>query len=419
MMNLEQLRTLVQENTRASGNDFYRRLYGLESEKSHLEIASIDEWRMLPLLSKQDMIKRSFKERLFVPSRELQTISITSGTTGGPPLFQPRSYQGTPLESLCLPYPEIRGATLAGTLQFPHEHERAFAFLKRNPRVIHFDPQHIQESITLALIAGVEIIIAQTFFVSAMCEVAVKSGLAERVQLIVVAGETWTRSEFLRVRGLFKNAKILYDYGTKEAGTMAYTEVLGPEYAVVYHPMPHVYFEIFDSDTGLLVTPDTGVIGELLLTTTVGEPSAFPLLRYRSGDCIRVESVSTDGTDFTFTLLGRVDQDFIKIPGGMLRADELERVVSKLSEQISDRFEVHCFEEQTPQGLKKRIVMHIQPLTGAHLETLADTIAKQLHLGPSFTYADGVQKGLYLPLICVPLTTKDPVQKHKRILKHW
>ncbi|MSU73948.1 hypothetical protein EXS56_02295 [Candidatus Kaiserbacteria bacterium] len=419
MMNLERLRTLVQENTRADGNDFYRRLYGMESGKSHLEITSIDDWRMLPFLSKQDIVKRPFKERPFIPFHELQTISVTSGTTGGPPLFQPRSYQGTPLENLSLPYPDIHGATLAGILQFPHEHERAFASLKRNPRVIHFDPQHIQESVTLALIAGVEIIIAQSFFVSSMCEVAAKSGLAERVKLIIVAGETWTRSEFLRIRGVFKNAKILYDYGTKEAGTMAYTEVLGPEYAVVYRPMPHVYFEIFDSDTGLLVTPDTGVVGELLLTTTVGEPSAFPLLRYRSGDCIRVESVSTDGTDFTFTLLGRVEQDFIKIPGGMLRADELERVVGNLSEEISDRFEAHCFEQQTPEGLKKHIVMHVQPLAGVNLDRLADTIAEQLHLGPSFTYSDGVQKGGYLPLTCVPLTTKDATQKHKRIVKHW
>ncbi|MSU74147.1 phenylacetate--CoA ligase family protein [Candidatus Kaiserbacteria bacterium] len=420
MLDLQKIKDLAREYTKKEGNPFYRKLYGLRAEQAYLDIKSIDGWHALPPLRKQDMIDVPFNQRLFVPPQELQTISVTSGTTGGPPLFQPRSYQGTPLENLTLPYGEIRGAWLAGILQYPHEHEWSLAALKRSVTVVQFDPQHIRESLQLAILAGTEVIIAQTYFVSAMCDAAEESGLAGRIKLVIAAGEAWTRSEFLRVQSVFKNAPILCNYGIREAGTVAHTGTLNEEYNVVYRPKPHVYLEMIDTDTGVPVPVTPGAEGELLITTTLGTPSAFPLLRYRVGDLIRIESVSNEnGGNFTFKLIGRADQDLVKFPGGVLRVDELIRVVESLSGKMTDQFEAHCHEEDTSEGPKKRMVMHVEPQSGATLSDIARDFAGELHMGPSSTYADGVKKSMYLPLSCVLLEKGAGTKKRKRIVKHW
>ena len=131
----------------------------------------------------------------------------------------------------------------------------------------------------------------------------------------------------------------------------------------------------------------------------------------------RVKEVLADG-NFSFELLGRAQMEFIKVPGGLLGVDELQRVVSLFRDSVTDQFTVHCYEESTPRGPKKRFVLHIEPRRELDLDTLARGIAEQLHLGPTFTYADGVTKGLYLPLVCV-MRENTQQGKRKRIVRHW
>lgn len=428
MLTFKQLQDLVRAYTSKGGNPFYRARYGTPDNAPAHHVRSLEEWHALRPLTKQDLIATSFDERLFVPRSELQTISVTSGTTGGPPLYQPRSYQGPRLDALMTRHtddpeartpPDAPRAWLSGILQYPHEHERGLGEVGVEATVVQFDPQRIRESIALAKAAGVEGIVAQTYFVTAMCDAAREAGLAERIQTILAAGETWTRSEFERVQDVFKNASIICDYGTREAGLMAYTDVLHDSSSMRYRGMRHVYLEVVEPDTDRVLDLTPGVEGELLVTTTLGEPSAFPLLRYRVGDLVRVETpVDVEG-NFSFTLLGRAAHDFVKLPGGQLRLDELERVMHSLRRDVSDRFEAHCHEKEAQDGPKKQIVMHVEPLRGATLDEIARDISRELHLGPSFTYDDGVQKGWYLPLSCSVLAENAGNVKRKRIVKHW
>lgn len=152
----------------------------------------------------------------------------------------------------------------------------------------------------------------------------------------------------------------------------------------------------------------------MVITAFRGEPASFPMLRYRSGDKVRIveEHCKTHGT-WSFTVLGRVDMDFVKVRGGTIKADEVERVLRLFPKSVGDVFELHVFE--MPQG-PLRLVLKVQARE-TDLLTLAEKISNVLRVNPSTTHTEGVRKGLYAPLVCEPLG-ETPQTKHKRIVAH-
>ncbi len=118
-------------------------------------------------------------------------------------------------------------------------------------------------------------------------------------------------------------------------------------------------------------------------------------------------------------MLGRTDLDFVKLPGGVLSADEIERVLRALPEQVeSDIFELHRFERETENGALLEFVLHVQARPGISLDALANDIAKRVRVAPGFSYADGVAQGRYFPIRCTQLIAVVPQAKRKRIIRH-
>jgi hypothetical protein len=101
----------------------------------------------------------------------------------------------------------------------------------------------------------------------------------------------------------------------------------------------------------------------------------------------------------------------------MLRADEAQRVVRLFPELVSDRFEMHRFEEQTSDGPKIRVEFHVEPQGAVDLALLSEKIASALRINPTLTYADAVLLGRFLPLSCAILELL-PGKKIKRLVAH-
>jgi phenylacetate-coenzyme A ligase PaaK-like adenylate-forming protein len=416
MMSLQEIRDLVKESTGSPHSSFYRRLYRIPDNVPCLDITSWDEWRALPALTKDDLARVPLKERTFVPWNALETLSATSGTSGKPPVFLPRCYLGALVEHLLAPG-TAGGALLSGILQYQHEHERALEELGMDVHVVQLDVQNIAGSVLMAEKLGARTIMGYAYAVSALCPHVTHTRFAESVSVIAVAGERWSRSEFRAVQSVFPNAAIRYSYGTRESGTQAISDVLDTSHRPVFRSIDAVHHEFIDK-SGKPLELSPGAEGEILITTRAGAPSGFPFLRQRVGDVVRIVDAQPDGS-CTFELLGRAELEFIKMPGGMLRIDEIVRVVEGLGMLESDEFEAHCFEEDGGRMPRKRIVMHLALRTIDDAQRVAHAIARELHLGPSFTYADGVREGTYLPLTCMSLEERRAGGKRKRIVKHW
>lgn len=408
MLNFDQLAALVEHHTRPDGCGFYRSLYGTPPGQAHV-LRSWEDWRALPHLNRERIIDTPIKDRCFIPYGDVEIITVSSGTSGRPPLFMPRAYVGDIVEAPAAPY--FSGGMLSGSIRpFAHEHERALRALGKQQGVVVIDPQHPAASVRVAEQANADSLFGVSFVVSALCRAPEAKRIGGAIRYIMIVGETWTPEEFRLARAVFPNAKIMFIYGSRESSIMGHTEASEEFPSYEYAPSSHIYMEFID-EKGEVAEVKEGLEGELLITAPMGERPAFPFLRYRIGDLARVVRIREDGS-FTFTLLGRSALEFLKIPGGQLRVDEIERVVAMYAGKLGGRFTMEYFEGE------KRALLRVEALAEIDFTALARDIAARLHIGPKHTWAHGEAKGALGALECAPLTENAGIAKKKRMIRH-
>lgn len=316
---------------------------------------------------------------------------------------------------------DFKRATLVyGVPAAPHWHEHFQSTLGITPRVIVFDPKNPAASVRIARIAGVDAISTFAFHITMIGDHMVREKMNQDIRLIEICGEACTRTLFDYMRATFPHATLIPFYGSSEVEDspigMPCRAITGEEPLSVYHAKKSQYHELIRPETLEVIPVESGAEGELIITAYPGEPSAFPLIRYRTGDMVRVvESQCTHHNSWSFTVVGRVELDFIKVSGGVVRADEAERVVRLLG--LKGQFELHYFERATPEGPKVQLEMHIESGHADDMQVAAEKIAAALRINASTTYAEGVMKGRFLPLTCVPYSA--PVgKKSKRLVRH-
>jgi membrane-associated protein len=191
------------------------------------------------------------------------------------------------------------------------------------------------------------------------------------------------------------------------------------EDGALYTPTKGHYWEIISEDGAVI--HDAHIIGELVISHTEYEGVAFPLLRYKTGDYARVVEDAETG-DKRYEVLGRVDLDYIKIPGGEIRIEDVERAVKNIHPLLCDDFEVHVFPRSAehPLSMEVRVASKTEiTITEALSQELAQLLASRIHISPTRTYAHGVTDGLYAPLRCVVVAPFPKSHwKRRRMFQH-
>jgi len=399
---------------------FYRELYGVAAG-SVPNLHTWDDWNVVPTFGKDVLLDRPMREYTFVPHKQVDTIYYTSGTSGKPPVFCPRvAYAGG--FTYRKKFYDFPGAFIY-SIKAIHRNDAFLRDMGSRSHTIAFDPKHVAACVLLAKAAGVSSLAVHTFTIRAIGDEMMRFNIAKDIELIDFVGETCSLMLYTYMRETFPNAKILSYYGLSEAESapgMPCRPLSDEEPYPVFHPHPDFHIDIVDAATGNEVTKEAGAEGELVLTDLVKE-RAFPLVRYRPGDTARVvDTACKEHGAWTFTVLGKTASDFMLVPGGQLRADEVERVLRLIPQEVTDFFELHRYSGGTVEKPMLEVVLHVQTKKPqADLAALASTIAKELRVSPNRTYEDGVAAGIYAPLRCVELSKEDAgARKHRRMFIH-
>lgn len=417
-MTFEELQSLVETCTGPRASSFYKHLYGRTDDDAPLRIASWVDWRALPTFTKDDLLRTSMRARTFEPHENIDSILVSSGTSGKPPVFSPFGLNDG--YGFRKEYHDFRGAALAS---IPPVTKKEWELSHINPeaRVVALDPKRADASITIAEAANVDSLLVASFHIPLVGEKLAARGLAQRIRYIEIAGEPCTVSLFRYIRRTFPNAVIMSDYGstdveTSPIGTLCHP-IDGTEPLEVFHGNTNTYLELVDESTGSPIDPTEGAEGSLLITSYAGPNATFPLIRYRIGDSVRVAQTrcAKHGT-WSFHILGRTEMDFIKVPGGLLRADEVERVLRTFGKGVTDRFELHYIEKPSENGLKILVRLCVETTGTVDFEELARHVSSHMRIAPTFSYADGVVRGIFLPIECVALSAPATSGKRKRML---
>ncbi|PIP73330.1 MAG: hypothetical protein COW88_02325 [Candidatus Lloydbacteria bacterium CG22_combo_CG10-13_8_21_14_all_47_15] len=422
MLSLEKRNELVAFVTEHTKSNFYRGLYGLQDSSDTFSVSSEGEWRNLPTFTKDDLIPIQMSEMSFLPLKEIDHVRASSGTSGKPPLFSPRTeVRGVDYR---LKYHDFKNPILSfGVPLMPHWHEELQRNQGSRATTVTFDPQNPEICAHLASVIGVDAI---SFFVHHMKiagEALKKYNHTSEIRFIELAGGICSRGLYEYIRETFRNAVIVPFYGSSETEDVPIGvpchPMDGSDPLSVYHPKDTHYLELIHPETGEWVEPVPGAEGDLLITSYPGWPCAVPLIRFRIGDRVSILDSKCSHTDFAFTVLGRTDLDILKIQGGVIRADEIARVLRLFSDLVTDDFELHSYEKKSGHLIDTNIEIHVDPKRiPFDFNQFARSLESSIRVGPEKSYADGVSVGTYRSISCKKIGPNDGTKKRKRIVLH-
>lgn len=421
MTTLEQLSSLVKYVTRPEGPLLYRHLYKIGTSDPALHLTEWGEWSALPFLSKTILQDTPLTERIFLDWKEINSIHASSGTSGKPPHFSP--WVRLDGYEYRLRFHTFKKAALC-SMPIHHQHE---LFLKEHGSgapLIVLDPRRARASVELAHRVQADSLFIFTGHLTLVGPEYERLGIGASIRFIELAGESCSRALYRYAHRVFPNATIVSFYGATEVENPPITYPCRPlsdaEPLELHHPRQGYYLELIDSETQALLPIEPGVEGEIVLTADITIPQqrmVSPLVRYRTGDMAKViDTHCAEHGTWSFTMPGRAEMDFVKLPGGILRADELERVLGTCGDHVNGHhFELRVGEVEDGGRMKQRLRLYIDT-TEQDLEALARIIEERLHIGPAFTFADGIQRDVYLPIVCEKYTPAGQT-KRRRILR--
>jgi phenylacetate-coenzyme A ligase PaaK-like adenylate-forming protein len=284
-------------------------------------VKTYDQFKKIPIADRS-VINTSFEpaSRCYLPMTDAHTLAQTSGTSGKAPFFLWRYVH---------PYPH-------GFLNFPFYYSlgarRTMAFVGSNkigPLVysareagvasIIGDTHDLASSAKLASLAQIDSLTLPTTLAHLFAKELNNIDYNQNIKLVCLWGEYCSDTSLTLLKKEYPNANFIIEYGLAEAAIHVAEGRVDCE-----NPNRHMHL---CSNTSLVEIIDTEVV-----ITTLLLPYGTPLIRYKTGDSARfVDGLCPCGNPTPrIEILGRMNGDFIRIGGGEVRVEELDRVMQPL-----------------------------------------------------------------------------------------
>lgn len=403
---LTSLKMVLKEAYESAYSDFYRSHYASKGFVPDFSDFTRDQWRDVPCIVKSDLADRPYFERTFLPMDEAKYIHVSSGTTKSPLVLNLRN-------KLWKAYAHKE---YADRMLFFRGGGFLFDVYKaENIASIVGDMKDHAATARLAARFKVQAIMTTAAHLCALTPYLEKEMTLSDITLFVSSGDRFSHAAYEFIREHYPRAIIRNTYGTAETGGLHWqscAEIEATGKNLVHYAENDVYPELIDAE-GRVVDEE----GELVVTL-LWEHNMLPIIRFRTGDIARrVPSVCSCGRE-TYEILGRAGYDFMRIPGGLLKAEHVESAVERASSDIDDDYELRISDPEIG-SLKVRAELWLRPKPGRSInyEDIARFVAAALPIGPERFFADGVADGMYEPLVCKELPPRPAPPKYRRIVR--
>jgi phenylacetate-CoA ligase len=350
---LEQLRSLVTELF--PGNKFYTNK--LNGEGITFDIASLGDFSArFPFTTKRELVEDqlahpAFGTNLTYPLERYTRYHQTSGTTGTPLRWLDTAESWEIMVESWAEIFRAAGARTGDRVYFAFSFGPFIGFwlaFESAARIgcLCVPGGGLSSAARLKAIIdnGIDIVCCTPTYALRLAEVAKEEKIdlkAGRVRLLVVAGEPGGSVPTVRTQleEMWPGAKVFDHHGMTEVGPVTYE---CPKRSGVLHVLESVFYaEVIDVKTGRAV--GTGNIGELVLTT-LGRVGS-PLLRYRTGDLVKLQSSEKPCACGRYEMaleggiLGRTD-DMVVVRGVNIYPSAVDEIVRKEDGVVEYRVEL-------------------------------------------------------------------------------
>lgn len=386
-------------------SSFYRKKYkklGIDLSK----VLSVEDFKNLPFLTREDIVGAHPFDRLYIPENQIVSFTLSSGTTSkSEPLLVPmQKWDEVTLRGLYKKLKSIKVKRVMVLSNVAYSSGRATNWLldkklSRYPFILG-NINNLQLSAKIAQqlrIDGIETNPSALFFLLPYLKEVYP---LDNIRYISMGGEYVTQQRFKFFKQYFKNAFFDFRFGGAENQVLKgwRCEYLVTKKPKFFHPTTqYYYFEVINAETGQLV--NYGEEGELVETSK--DISAFPLIRYRTGDIVRLSSMKCPcGQSELLEVLGRARGDSFHIYGGTLHVEEIEKALSKVRGIEVLNYQLHIYEMIDENKLKPSLVLELslKKTTGFKEEKIAEIVQRNLRISSKLTLSDFVKQSLFLPL---------------------
>lgn len=373
-------------------SDFYRNRFSRNVVKESLTKA---RWETIPFVTKDEIQRTPFWDRVFTPARDVHVIRQTYGSSGKKSLIVPRFYFG----NFDDPY-KVLGMTRlmsffsSGLNEFPRN--------VLGGQVWFGDVTHLSITAKIAAKARINSMYILPYTAISFAEYLKREGAIDNIRALQITGERCSPLQYRKIKALYPNAVIFGNYAsseTRECVALACKHSRANGQGMILEGVPEYYIEIIDAQTHEPVeTP--GAHGELVITATEAV-TPFPMIRYRTGDIATYvpRACACEFQRRGFEVLGRASVLPVRMTRGEITVDNIEEVLLGIGGVYSDYFEVHYREEAGEGRALPRITLRLFPLE-RHLDKreIALHAMSRLKVFHGYTYENGVEEGFYLPL---------------------
>jgi phenylacetate-CoA ligase len=390
---LEKFREVLVFALENNFSDFYRKKYdnlGIKIRK----INSLKDFQKIPYLTKDEILATPLSNRIFVPPEEIVRYNISSGTTRhNKPLIIPQNNAMKGAKNGVFDLYTKHGLNKLMVLMPPN-----LAVKKMNGStvpMIYGDINKMSLSAKVAKELGIDGIVttpsALYLFIGELQNIDFDFNL---IKFISIGSEFTTIQKDAYFKNVFPKAFLRYRYGNSEVSTaIGYRcEYLVDEAPGIFHP---------HEDKMMLETAGKKVEGELIVTHL--RKTAFPLIRYRTGDYVMMEKKKcTCGNDTVLEIKGRIDFDVAKVAGGIIHTQAIADALKGLDNIVNPWFEAVVTEEQKNGKILAKITLNLiqknNSVSNGSKSEIAQCIQENLYLSANKTLANFIEEKLFAPL---------------------
>jgi len=402
-------------------SSFYRDKYKKVGINISKDIKTIEDFKKLPYLTKEEIIKSDPFSRAFLTLSKISTIGISSGTTRGLDalsiVFKSRLSKTSnkniskrnKLKNRKMMYllPPVRAVMTTFS---------SFANLKLEGMNIAGDVSNLALSAKIAEKLKINALRTTPTILYFFTPFLKKEYDLSKIKLLSLGMEYCTREKALFLKKNYSRAKIIYRYGASEVDGFIGIDCnfLNPLFSKYFHLNPELHYELIDSNG----------LEELVITDLIN--NMFPLIRYKTGDVVKIDAFSCKcGETNRIKVLGRVNFDVFKIQGAFIYKDLVEQALLPFREYILEEWQLHIY-EFAKEGkiipkLKLQIILKLKFSSKRRkqiLDSLEKGISKGLYLSPRKTLEDLVKEKLFMPLEVESVDSFPKTVKFQYLVSH-
>lgn len=396
-------------------SSFYKNKYKKAGINLLKDINSLEDFKKLPYLTKDEMLSVGPYERFYMPPNKAERMVMTSGTStnGSSPLISLRT------RSHPLLYKNHHKQTV--------EHHARVGMVMRNAFnsqnrllvedkmfVMLGDITNLSVSAKMAAQLKVDALYSTATILYFFLPYLKKEYDPLKIKFINLGGEYCSEQKAAFLKKSFPNAYFSFRYGCTEAEQIAKRcDFLYKEPPRFFHPLPLLYFE----------SRNPGDDDELILThlhTTI----SFPLIRYRTGDCVKITETECEcGNNQKLEVLGRLGYDLFKVHGTAIHVDSVAKAIEPYAKYLSSlEWQLHVFEITKNNAILPLLQLHLLAKKSkdiTRVKKLLETgISKNFYLSSKTTLSELVEKGVFLPLEIKFIEEFPLLPKKKHIISH-